>query len=192
MQIRIKVPVDPLLNAMKQRGIELSVRVKATTGKAVRNYAPVLQSAVRDHVASRLTVRKPSFLSSFKVKVLDANPTKLPDLLVKGSIPWVSIHETGGNIGGNLLIPIGQRIGPKTFSLMVKNLMQTKRSFFIRTSNGTVVLMARTSGKEAKPFAILVSGVTIPKRLDIQGLVQSKIPELQATIEAALLEIDHG
>ena len=192
MQIRIRVPTEQLFNSMKQKRENLSVQAQLATGQAVRSYAPVLQSAVRDHVASRLTIREKSFLSSFKVKVLDANPTRLPDLLVKGSIPWVSIHETGGVISGNLLIPIGRRIGPKTFKLMVKNLMETKRSFFIRTSNGTVVLMARTSGKEAKPFAVLVPGVTIPKRLDIAGLVQDKIPELQSAIEAALQEIANG
>src|SRR5574340_44381 len=41
-----------------------------------------------------------------QAKVLDKKTDRLPALLVGSKIPWLGLHEKGGTVSGNLLIPL--------------------------------------------------------------------------------------
>ena len=76
---------------------------------------------------SAFTVKRNSFISSMGVKVFDKKPEQLPALLVGSKIPWLGLHEKGGSVSGNLLIPLlPGRIGPKRFKAVIDGLMRVQ------------------------------------------------------------------
>jgi hypothetical protein len=155
-------------------------------------------------------VKRSSFVSSMRTKVLDKKSERLPALLIGSRIPWLGIHEKGGTVTGNLLIPmLTNRIGPKRFRQVVDALMRSGNAFFVE-KNGKVILMAenlrenasqlnrfkraertRTGAKrikrgEAIPIAVLVKKVDLKRRLDLEGTVRRRLPRLAATVQAEL------
>ncbi len=166
--------------------------------------------AARSEMRSAFTVKRNSFISSMGVKVFDKKPEQLPALLVGSKIPWLGLHEKGGTVSGNLLIPLlPGRIGPKRFKAVIDGLMRSGNAFFIE-KNGRVLLMAenikenasqlnrfkraeraRTGGKQIKrgqeiPIAVLVPSVTLRGRFDLPGLVRAQMPKLAAAIQQRL------
>ena len=173
-----------------------------------------VRDAARSEMRSAFTVRRNSFISSMGVKVFDKKPAHLPNslpaLLVGSKIPWLGLHEKGGSVSGNLLIPLlPGRIGPKRFKAVIDGLMRSGNAFFIE-KNGRVLLMAenikenagqlgrfkraergRTGAKQIKrgqeiPIAVLVKRVDLKRRLNLAGGVQRALPALARAIQQEL------
>jgi hypothetical protein len=155
-------------------------------------------------------VKRNSFVSSMQAKVLDKKTDRLPALLIGSKIPWLGLHEKGGTISGNLLIPLlPGRIGPKRFKAVIDGLLRSGNAFFVE-KNGKVILMAenirenasqlnrfkraergRTGAKQIKrgqeiPIAVLVKSVSLKRRLDLTGAVQRSLPRLASAIQKEL------
>ncbi len=62
---------------------------------------------------------------------------------------WLGLHEKGGTVSGNLLIPLlPGRIGPKRFKAVVDGLLRSGNAFFVE-KNGKVILMAENIRENA-------------------------------------------
>ena len=203
--------LDPRLlsawSAERRRAIHAAVaKGMQTGGREVRD-------AARAEMRSAFTVKRNSFVSSMGVKVFDKKPEQLPALRVGSKIPWLGLHEKGGSVSGNLLIPLlPGRIGPKRFRQIVDSLMRSGNAYFIK-KNGRVLLMAenikengsqltrfkraergRTGAKQIKrgqeiPIAVLVKRVDLKRRLNLVGGVQRALPALAQAIQKELEKV---
>ena len=145
--------------------------------------------------------------------MFDKKHEKLPAFRVGSKIPWLGLHEKGGSVSGNLLIPLlPGRIGPKRFRQIVDSLMRSGNAYFIK-KNGRVLLMAenikengsqltrfkraergRTGAKQIKrgqeiPIAVLVKRVDLKRRLNLVGGVQRALPALAQAIQKELEKV---
>ena len=188
--------------------------IHAAVAKGMQSGGREVRDAARSEMRSAFTVKRNSFISSMGVKVFDKKPAHLPNslpaLLVGSKIPWLGLHEKGGTVSGNLLIPLlPGRIGPKRFKAVIDGLMRTGNAFFIE-KNGRVLLMAenikenagqlnrfkraergRTGAKQIKrgqeiPIAVLVKRVDLKRRLNLAGGVQRALPALARAIQQEL------
>lgn len=169
-----------------------------------------VRDAARTRMRAAFKVARSGFVNSMQAKVLDKKPERLPVLLIGSRIPWLGLHETGGTVSGNMLIPLlPNRMGPKQFAKLVDALMRSGNAFFIK-KGGKVILMAeniqensrqlsrfkkaergRTGTKKIKrgqevPIAVLVKRVNLKRRLGLVDAVQSSLPGLAQAIENAL------
>ena len=188
--------------------------IHTAVAKGMQSGGREVRDAARSEMRSAFTVRRNSFISSMGVKVFDKKPAHLPNslpaLLVGSKIPWLGLHEKGGSVSGNLLIPLlPGRIGPKRFKAVIDGLMRSGNAFFIE-KNGRVLLMAenikenagqlgrfkraergRTGAKQIKlgqeiPIAVLVKRVDLKRRLNLAGGVQRALPALARAIQQEL------
>ena len=188
--------------------------IHTAVAKGMQSGGREVRDAARSEMRSAFTVKRNSFISSMGVKVFDKKPDHLPNslpaLLVGSKIPWLGLHEKGGTVSGNLLIPLlPGRIGPKRFKAVIDGLMRSGNAFFIE-KNGRVLLMAenikenagqlgrfkraergRTGAKQIKrgqeiPIAVLVKRVDIKRRLNLAGGVQRALPALARAIQQEL------
>jgi len=187
--------------------------IHAAVAKGMQSGGREVRDAARAEMRSAFTVKRNSFVSSMGVKVFDKKPEQLPDLLVGSKIPWLGLHEKGGSVSGNLLIPLlPGRIGPKRFRQIVDSLMRSGNAYFIK-KNGRVLLMAenikengsqltrfkraergRTGAKQIKrgqeiPIAVLVKRVDLKRRLNLVGGVQRALPALAQAIQKELEKV---
>ncbi|MGH7343282.1 MAG: DUF6441 family protein [Candidatus Rokuibacteriota bacterium] len=188
----------------RQRAIRTAVKRGFTTsGREVAEKA-------RAHMRSVFEVKRPSFVKSLRARVLDRDASRLPALLVGSRIPWLGIHETGGRVSGNLLIPLLPiRIGPKRFRQVIDGLLRSGNAFFVK-KNGKTLLMAenikenapqlrrfaraersRTGVKRLQrgqeiPIAVLVKSVTVRKRLDLAGVVRANLRRIARAVQTEL------
>ena len=188
--------------------------IHTAVAKGMQSGGREVRDAARSEMRSAFTVKRNSFISSMGVKVFDKKPAHLPNslpaLLVGSKIPWLGLHEKGGTVSGNLLIPLlPGRIGPKRFKAVIDGLMRSGNAFFIE-KNGRVLLMAenikenagqlgrfkraergRTGAKQIKrgqeiPIAVLVKRVDLKRRLNLAGGVQRALPALVRAIQQEL------
>ncbi len=194
-------------SAERQRAIHAAV------AKGMQSGGREVRDAARAEMRSAFTVKRNSFVSSMGVKVFDKKPEQLPALRVGSKIPWLGLHEKGGSVSGNLLIPLlPGRIGPKRFRQIVDSLMRSGNAYFIK-KNGRVLLMAenikengsqltrfkraergRTGAKQIKrgqeiPIAVLVKRVDLKRRLNLVGGVQRALPALAQAIQKELEKV---
>ena len=187
--------------------------IHAAVAKGMQTGGREVRDAARAEMRSAFTVKRNSFVSSMGVKVFDKKPEQLPALRVGSKIPWLGLHEKGGSISGNLLIPLlPGRIGPKRFRQIVDSLMRSGNAYFIK-KNGRVLLMAenikengsqltrfkraergRTGAKQIKrgqeiPIAVLVKRVDLKRRLNLVGGVQRALPALAQAIQKELEKV---
>lgn len=187
--------------------------IHAAVAKGMQTGGREVRDAARAEMRSAFTVKRNSFVSSMGVKVFDKKPEQLPALRVGSKIPWLGLHEKGGSVSGNLLIPLlPGRIGPKRFRQIVDSLMRSGNAYFIK-KNGRVVLMAenikengsqltrfkraergRTGAKQIKrgqeiPIAVLVKRVDLKRRLNLVGGVQRALPALAQAIQKELEKV---
>ena len=187
--------------------------IHAAVAKGMQTGGREVRDAARAEMRSAFTVKRNSFVSSMGVKVFDKKPEQLPALQVGSKIPWLGLHEKGGSVSGNLLIPLlPGRIGPKRFRQIVDSLMRSGNAYFIK-KNGRVLLMAenikengsqltrfkraergRTGAKQIKrgqeiPIAVLVKRVDLKRRLNLVGGVQRALPALAQAIQKELEKV---
>lgn len=193
----------------KQAAIHKAVAV------GMRDGGKVVADGVRRKMKTDFTVKKAAFVNSLRAKVYDRNPDKLPAVLIGSKIPWLGIHMRGGTISGRMLIPLteeGRRIGRRAFKRVIDTLIRSGNAYFIR-KNGQAILMAenikenasvltrfkraersRTGAKSIKrgteiPIAVLVPGVSMKRRFDLEGTVRGQMPVLARAIEKQLTKI---
>jgi hypothetical protein len=184
--------------------------IRAALKRGMQSGGREVRDAARTQMRGAFNVKRSSFVSSMQAKVLDKKTDRLPALLVGSKIPWLGLHEKGGTVSGNLLIPLlPGRIGPKRFKAVVDGLMRSGNAFFVER-NGKVILMAenirenasqltrfkraeraRTGAKQVKrgqevPIAVLVKSVSLKRRLDLTGAVQRSLPRLAGAIQKEL------
>ena len=187
--------------------------IHAAVANGMQSGGREVRDAARAEMRSAFTVKRNSFVSSMGVKVFDKKPEQLPALRVGSKIPWLGLHEKGGSVSGNLLIPLlPGRIGPKRFRQIVDSLMRSGNAYFIK-KNGRVLLMAenikengsqltrfkraergRTGAKQIKrgqeiPIAVLVKRVDLKRRLNLVGGVQRALPALAQAIQKELEKV---
>lgn len=184
--------------------------IRAALKRGMQAGGREVRDAARTQMRGAFNVKRGSFVSSMQAKVLDKKTDRLPALLVGSKIPWLGLHEKGGTVSGNLLIPLlPGRIGPKRFKAVVDGLLRSGNAFFVE-KNGKVILMAenirenasqlnrfkraeraRTGAKQIKrgqeiPIAVLVKSVALKRRLDLTGAVQRSLPRLAGAIQKEL------
>ena len=184
--------------------------IHQAVAKGMQSGGREVRDAARAEMRTAFAIKRASFASSMGVKVFDKKPTELPALWVGSKIPWLGIHERGGTVSGNLLIPLlPNRIGPKRFKAVIDGLMRSGNAYFIE-KDGRVLLMAenlsenssqlarfkraersRTGAKKIKrgqevPIAVLVRRVDLKRRLDLDGSVQRALPALARAIRQEL------
>ena len=188
--------------------------IHTAVAKGMQSGGREVRDAARSEMRSAFTVKRNSFISSMGVKVFDKKPAHLPNslpaLLVGSKISLLGLHEKGGTVSGNLLIPLlPGRIGPKRFKAVIDGLMRSGNAFFIE-KNGRVLLMAenikenagqlgrfkraergRTGAKQIKrgqeiPIAVLVKRVDLKRLLNLAGGVQRALPALARAIQQEL------
>ena len=182
--------------------------------RAMRAQRQPMQAAAQGAMQSAFKVRKRAFVRSMRAKVYDRDKTRMPALYVGSKIPWLGIHVTGGTIQGpkKLLIPLlpeHQRIGRKAFRQVIQRLMAAGNAYFIEKGDRVILMAevipenagvlrrfkraerARTGAKSIKrgqeiPIAVLVPSVQIKRRLDFEGTVRRRMPDLARTIQHEL------
>ncbi len=184
--------------------------IRSALKRGMQSGGREVRGAARSHMRSAFHVKRSSFISSMQTKVLDKRTDRLPALLVGSKIPWLGLHDKGGTVSGNLLIPLlPGRIGPKRFRAVIEGLLRSGNAFFVK-KNGKVILMAenirenaselnrfkragraRTGAKQIKrgqeiPIAVLVKSVSLKRRLDLAGAVQRSLPHLANAIQTEL------
>lgn len=113
-------------SAERQRAIHAAV------AKGMQSGGREVRDAARNQMRSAFTVKRSNFISSMGVKIFDKKQNELPALWVGSKIPWLGIHERGGTVSGNLLIPLlPNRIGPKRFKAAIDGLMRSGNAYFI-------------------------------------------------------------
>lgn len=184
--------------------------IRTAVAQGLKTGGIEVRDAARTRMRAAFKVARSGFVNSMQAKVLDKKPERLPNLLIGSRIPWLGLHETGGTVSGNMLIPLlPNRMGPKQFAKLVDALMRSGNAFFIK-KGGKVILMAeniqensrqlsrfkkaersRTGTKKIKrgqevPIAVLVKRVNLKRRLGLVDAVQSSLPGLAQAIENAL------
>lgn len=184
--------------------------IRAALKRGMQSGGREVRDAARTQMRGAFNVKRNSFVSSMQAKVLDKKTDRLPALLIGSKIPWLGLHEKGGTVSGNLLIPLlPGRIGPKRFKAVIDGLLRSGNAFFVE-KNGKVILMAenirenasqltrfkraeraRTGAKQIKrgqevPIAVLVKSVSLKRRLDLTGSVQRSLPRLASAIQKEL------
>jgi hypothetical protein len=184
--------------------------IRAALKRGMQSGGREVRDAARTQMRGAFNVKRNSFVSSMQAKVLDKKTDRLPALLIGSKIPWLGLHEKGGTVSGNLLIPLPPgRIGPKRFKAVIDGLLRSGNAFFVE-KNGKVILMAenirenasqlnrfkraergRTGAKQIKrgqeiPIAVLVKSVSLKRRLDLTGAVQRSLPRLASAIQKEL------
>lgn len=214
--MRISIRIDSAAgNAQLRRwGGEFRTKVQKAVERAMRTEASEIKDDVRGHVAGQMAVVRKSFLKGFTAKVLAKDPNRLPALYVGSRVPWSGMHESGGQIGGRMLIPLHGRVGRKRFKAQVAELMRGGNAYFIKNAKGNIVLMAENikehdrplSGFKRRyrkaegvkrlkrgadiPIAVLVPKVVLKKRLNVERLVAGRIPRLSAAVEREISVVD--
>lgn len=191
-------------------GLERQRAIRAAVAKGMQGGGREVREAARAEMRRAFTVKRASFASSMSTKLFDKKQSELPALWVGSKIPWLGIHQRGGTVSGNLLIPLlPSRIGPKRFKAVIDGLMRSGNAWFIE-KDGRVLLMAenitenrsqlarfkraertRTGTKQIKrgqevPIAVLVRRVDLKRRLDLDGSVQRALPALARAIRQEL------
>ncbi|MBL0422461.1 hypothetical protein JI739_19090 [Ramlibacter sp. AW1] len=210
MKISIRIDSVAAQAHLRRWGGEFREQVRKAVARAIATEATDIKQEVREHVAGKMAVAKKSFLKGFTAKVLAKDTKRLPALYVGSRIPWSGVHETGGQIGGRMLIPLHGRVGRKRFKAQVAELMRGGNAYFVKNAKGNIVLMAENIQEHERPLAgfkrryrkaegvkrikrgadvpiaVLVPRVVMKRRLDVRRLVAGRVPRLAAQIESGL------
>ena len=214
MKISLSIDSAAAQAQLRQWGGAFREKVKVATAKAMTAQAVEIRAEVREHVMAHMAVVKKSFLSAFTARMINKDPTRLPALYVGAKMDWAGMHEYGGQIGAKMLIPLHGRVGRKRFKAQIAALLRGGNAYFIKNAKGNVVLMAENIKEHARPLAgfkrryrkaegikrikrgadipiaVLVPRVVIKKRLNIERLVQARIPKLAVAIENHISRLD--
>jgi|GEM_PF-396290 hypothetical protein len=213
MKINLQLSSSEARAQVKKWGGKLRVNAVKSASAGMKEQARSMQVAAQANIRTKLGGKK--LANTFRVKVYDKKTDKLPMLRAYSNVKWLGVHEKGAVIQGKLLIPINQQFGRKGatgkgFKATLEKLRRGGNTFFVKKKNGQVVLMAeniaehdgllrqfksrhrKKQGKkrlkrgESIPIAVLVNKVTIPRRLNVTRIIETRIPLLISSIEEHL------
>jgi hypothetical protein len=214
MKISLSIDSAAAKAQLRQWGGAFREKVKVATAKAITAQAAEIKTEVRAHVMAHMSVVKKSFLRAFTARMINKDPTRLPALYVGAKMEWAGMHEYGGQIGAKMLIPLHGRVGRKQFKAQIAQLMRGGNAYFIKNAKGNIVLMAENIKEHGQPLAgfkrryrkaegikrikrgadipiaVLVPRVVIKKRLNIERLVEARMPQLAIAIENQISTLD--
>lgn len=184
--------------------------VRTAVAKGMQSGGREVREAARAEMHRAFNVRRKGFVTSMTVKVWDKKPDRLPVLQVGSKIPWLGLHQYGGSVTGNLLIPLlPGRMSPRRFKAVVEGLLRSGNAYFMQ-KNGKVLLMAENLQENAAllgrfkraerlrtgntsirrgqeiPIAVLVKRVDLKRRFNLAGGVQRALPALARAIQQEL------
>lgn len=163
-----------------------------------------IAAEARAHVQTKLKGKRAA--QSIRHRVWDRDRSRLPGLQVSSKIPWLGVHERGRTLSGHMLIPFGSgaRMKRSDWKKFIERLFAEGRGFYLKSRrSGARVLMARPAGKgdgltrfrsglrkriraqggtgrisrtRPIPVALLVTRVTIKRRLNIEQIVKRGLP----------------
>lgn len=163
--------------------------------------------AARQQAAGVLKGNKAA--NSIRHKLWDKRPDRLPAVQIHSKIPWLGVHERGKTIVGRMLIQVGRtRMRRAAFRQFVSTILKSGQGFWLRRGSETLLMVKRAKGlklgrfvgaerdrrrrndprasvkrDEAVPVAILVTRVTVKKRLRMREIIQASLPELAKASE---------
>lgn len=205
--MKISLTGDGLLDPAKLRAWTLQRQdaIRNAVGVAMKPQGREIARKANERARVRFKTKGRKF-PGFYAKLYDKDKNKMPSLLIGSKIPWLGIHERGGTISGKMLIPFGNRLGPKKFKTILRALMNSGNAYF-RNVRGRAILFAENipensaqlagfkrtyrktlgGGRVKKgadvPVAVLVTSVNIRARLGLTKTVQSSIGDLVRAIE---------
>jgi hypothetical protein len=211
--MQVSLRLDGVLDPRKLQAFTLAQQRRIRRGvlEGMRGAGPRLRDAARAD-AARAFRGKTQAARSFGWKLFASKPDRLPALKIGSRIPWLGIHETGGVIRGPLLIPLGGK-RPRNFRKTVAALLRQGNAHFARVKGRTLLfaenipesqrltagfrrqfskaVRGRGGGGRIKrgadiPIAVLVSRVTVRKRLQFEGTVRRGVPPMVIEIERAI------
>lgn len=175
--------------------------------RAMLREGPAIAKRADSQARQALHSKRRNF-PNIRAKVYSQRADIPPALRIYSKVPWLGIHATGGVIKGargKLLVPLIQ-MNAKAFRRVLQTISRTGAGFF-KEIRGKVYLFAeyqpeygrglgrfRTSitrglggGRIKKgadvPIAVLVSQVTIRKRINMESIVRQGLPGLARAIE---------
>jgi hypothetical protein len=174
-------------------------------------------AGVRATYARSVNARKRNFANIVSMKLYDRKKGEFPALLIGTRSPIVAAHAFGANIAGPVLIPLldgGERIGRRSFSLLIRGLIRSGNAEFRRVNGKTIVFAeagaaaqsglnigkfrraerARRGGKFRKqrgkalevPIAVLVRNVHVRAVFPFAASVQAGLPLITGAIQTQL------
>lgn len=187
---------------------EKQQQIHRGTARAMQSVGPVIAKRADDQARQVLKSKRRNF-PNIRAKVYSQRTDIPPALRIYSKIPWLGIHERGGVIKGyrgKLLVPLVQ-MNAKAFRRVLQQLRSVGEGFF-KEVRGKVYLFAEYQpeyfrgslrqfmrplrggfnfGRIKKgvdvPIAVLVSQVTIRKRLNMESIVRQGLPALARAIE---------
>ena len=115
--MHLKIDID--LSAIDRMAEGMAKKIKKAVGKGMSSESKALAKAIRSHVASRMVIKRQSFLQNFRVRVLD-DDQRFPAMWIYSRSRWAGVFEKGIAINGKMLIPINGRVGIKQFKAYVE------------------------------------------------------------------------
>lgn len=160
-----------------------------------------------------LNIKRKAFPNFFR-RVYQQRTDILPQMLIASRVLWFGIHERGGTIQGPLLVPLleeGQRIGPKAFRLLLKQL-DSQGNLWTDRVGGRTILFTEKLGKEEQakgarkfvraerirsgkksvrrgasvPIALVVPRAKMRKRLQFERIVRSNTNVIAKEVQKRL------
>lgn len=190
-------------------------RIRAGVARAMRTQSKVIAAAAQQQAAQAFGGKQRA-AKSIRAKVFDSKPNSLPAFKIGSKIPWLGIHQRGGAISGKkMLIPFGGS-RPKRFKYLIQDLMRSGNAYFRQVGAHAILFaenipenarllagfkrtarnlgIVETKGKSGKsirrgadiPVAVLVSRVTVRKKLRLIETVTRALPALARAIEREL------
>lgn len=214
--MQVSLTVSGLLDPAKLRAWTLAQqqKIRGSVGRAMRSEGRVMMAAAQKQ-AQQAFGGKRRAATSIRFKVYDQKPNDLPALKIGSKIPWLGMHEKGGTISGNLLIPFGDS-RPRGFRKLIAELMRSGNAYFRQVGAHAILFaeaipenagilrvfkrtarnlgIVETKGKSGKsiargtdvPVAVLVKRITLKKRLKLEATVRAGLPGLARAIEKEL------
>lgn len=217
--MQLTLSASGLLDPSKLRAWTLAqqAKVRGAVSRAMRSEGRVMATTAQKQAAQAFGGKQRA-AKSIRFKVYDQRPQDLPALKIGSKVPWLGMHEKGGSVSGKMLIPFGDG-RPRGFKKIVGELIRSGNAYFRQVGAHAILFaenipenagllrgfkrtartlgIVQTKGKKGVsiargtdiPVAVLVSRVTLKKRLKLEATVRAGLPGLAQAIER---ELAHG
>ncbi len=190
--------------------LEKSVKSKlfGSVRKALASNGNRLKKEIQSEARKNFKIKDQRFLKSIKYDIFNKFKDAPADLRIRSGIDFMPIHENGGTINKKLMIPLTNknRIGKKTFKLLIDNYLKNGNAYFKRIGRSVFIFLKNTpenqnffskhgfkirfkkatgksiSKKMDVPIAIIVNSVKLKNRIDIVKKVQRNINKIKDDI----------
>lgn len=189
-------------------------RIRGAISRGMKSEAKPMAAAAQKQAAQAFGGKQRA-AKSIRYKVYDSKPQDLPALKIGSKVPWLGMHEKGGAISGNMLLPFGDG-RPRGFRKIIAELMRSGNAYFRQVGAHAILFaenipeneralrgfkrtartlgIVETKGKKGVsiargtdiPVAVLVKRITLKKRLKLEATLRAGLPGLARAIEREL------